>query len=167
VRGLRSFAVCAVVALLGATLAAAPGGAAALSVTVTPATDLIDGQVVHVAVTGAAPGDFAYTYLCSAAGGDSQCSQGSSGSGSVDAQGSITFDVGLDAEFVPFDSSTVDCRVAPGCALFTSISNEAGTATQMVRSDLVFRPEGPLLPQPTIAVTPSTDLVDGTTVHVS
>lgn len=166
-RGLRSIAAGAVVALLAATLVATPGGAAALSVTATPATELIDGQIVHVAVTGAAPASFGYSYLCSAAAGDSRCSQGSTGSGSTDAQGLIAFDVGLDAEFVPFDSSTVDCRVAPGCILSTTISNEDGTATQTVRTDLAFRPDGPLLPQPTIAVTPSTDLVDGTTVHVT
>jgi hypothetical protein len=47
VRGLRSIAACAVLALLAATLVATPGGAAELSVTVTPAADLIDGQVVH------------------------------------------------------------------------------------------------------------------------
>ena len=166
-RGLRSIAAAAVVSLLAATLVAAPGGAAELSVTVTPTTDLIDGQVIHVAVTGATPGGFGYANLCSAGSGMTRCSQGGGGFGTVDDQGSTAFDVGLDAEFVLFDRSTVDCRVAPGCVLLTTISSADGTATQTVRSDLAFRPDGPLLPPPTIAVTPSTDLVDGTTVHVT
>lgn len=166
-RGLRSIAAGAVVALLAATLVAAPGGAADLSVTVTPSTDLLDGQVVHVEVTGATPGSFAYSSLCSADGGTARCSFGSSGNGVVDAQGSTSYDVGLDAEFVLFDRTTVDCRTAPGCALITVISSEDGSATPTVRSDLAFRPDGPLLPPPTIAVSPATDLVDGTTVHVT
>lgn len=166
-RGPRSIAAFAAASLIAATLVATPGGAADLSVTVTPVADLIDGQVVHVAISGATPGNFGYAQLCAADGASARCAFGGSGGGVADDQGAMAFDMGLDAVFVLFDRSTVDCRVAPGCVLDTIVSNEDGTATQAVRTVLAFRPDGPLLPPPTITVTPSTDLVDGTTVHVT
>jgi dienelactone hydrolase len=168
VRGLRSIAAGAALALLAATLVTSPGGAAELSVTASPATDLVDGQVVHVTVTGASPQDFGYARLCAAGGDTSRCYfGGGGGAGTVDEQGSMEFDLVVDAEFTLFDGAVVDCRVAPGCALVTVLSNNDGSTSQSVQTPLAFRPDGPLLPPPTITVSPSADLLDGTTVHVT
>ncbi len=165
-RGLRSIAAFAVVCLLGSMVLATPGGAADLSVTVTPATDLVDGQVVHVTVSGGSPDSFSSSQVCAAGGGNNGCSQSSNGAGTLDPQGALSVDMTLDAQFALFDGSVVDCRVAPGCVLDTEIYSVDDSSSQAISTPLTFRADGPLLPPPTITATPSTDLVDGTTVHV-
>jgi acetyl esterase/lipase len=163
------WAVVAVVVLLAGTtvVAGAPAGAADLAVTVTPATDLVDGQTVRVAVTGAPPAASLVSRVCAdtAAGARGTCAPGFVIPVVTDANGAASYDVTVDAQFVAFEGATADCRVAPGCALFTSAFNGREPVPE-TRTPLSFRPDGPLEPPPTMTVTPAADLVDGTVVRI-
>ncbi|MGZ4799997.1 MAG: neocarzinostatin apoprotein domain-containing protein [Acidimicrobiia bacterium] len=159
--------VVAVVSLLVTALAAVPAGALTpLTVTVTPTTDLVDGQTIHIVVSGLTPGGRAYSSVCAGTAGSAggRCDQNISGIGNADDQGTAAFDLTLDAEFLSLDGVTIDCRVAPGCSLVTQRTTAEGAPVQ---TPLGFRADGPLLPPPTITVTPSSDLVDGIGAHVT
>jgi acetyl esterase/lipase len=58
----------------------------------------------------------------------------------------------------------VDCRVAPGCVLAAGVGFDGGTS--VIAAPIAFAAGAPLLPPPTITVTPATGLVDGGTVTV-
>jgi dienelactone hydrolase len=157
-----------VVALVAATFGATPAGALPATVTVTPATDLIDGQLVQVTVHDALPGDRAYTRLCQADPVEvDTCSQGFNHLALADDQGTISLELGVEAVFRTYEDVTVDCRVAPGCVMLTNLSRADDTGGEELVTPVAFRPGGPLLPPPTIALDPSQDLVDGTVTHVT
>ncbi len=62
-------------------------------------------------------------------------------------------------------SGTVDCRDAvPGCELRAGL---IGHPYKQAILPLSFEPDGALAPPPTITISPTTDLVDGQTVHVT
>lgn len=78
----------------------------------------------------------------------------------VGADGTFDTTYQVDARFLTDDGDVVDCRVAPGCVVRVT------TAHAEVDVPIAFDPSAPLAPPPVLTVTPSTDLVDGTRVHV-
>ncbi len=166
----RSTAALVVGALCAATVSVVPSGAATEPVvTVTPSTELMDGQSVHVAISGATPSSESFTLLCATGSVEfAQCDERVYSGRTLDDDGAAEFDVGLDAEFGFVSGATVDCRSGDGtgCVLLTLLQDDGGAVVE-IRTPVEFRPDGPLLPPPTIDVTPSTDLVDGTIAHVS
>lgn len=159
-------AVSTATVLLAAAPVGTPVGTAATtpSVTVSPASDLLDGQVVHVTGAGGSAGSFVSVDLCaSGSTGFETCAVGTRAFPSLDADGAFAIDLLLEAASETHAGAELDCRVAPGCELQTSFFD---TGTTVV-TPLAFRPDAPLLPPPTIAASPATDLVDGTIVHVT
>jgi hypothetical protein len=139
-------------------------------VTVTPSTDLVDGDVVHVTVTGALPFSEMFVGLCAA--GDQSLTRcdGSVGTArTTDSTGGQALDLNVEAVFqVSTGSGTedVDCRVAPGCqVLLYTMRTDSSFAP--IGIPLGFRPDGPLLPPPTLVTTPASDLVDGQRIQVT
>jgi hypothetical protein len=139
-------------------------------VTVTPSTDLVDGQVVHVAVSGALPFFEMFVGLCEAEATELFRCDGSVGAArTTDETGARELDVAVEAVFnvsTSTGSEAVDCRVAPGCKLLLYTMRTDGTFAPL-SVPLEFRPDGPLLPPPTLATTPASDLVDGQRIQVT
>jgi acetyl esterase/lipase len=155
-------------ATIGLSMPAA-GAADDPVVTVRPATDLVDGSVVHVTVTGALPSAELFANVCAADHEiEAECFGSVSRVFSLDPTGAGELDLGLEAVFpdngLPGNPET-DCRVAPGCVLRVTTQRTDGSIFS-AEAPLGFRPDGPLLPPPTITVEPAADLVDGQTVEV-
>lgn len=151
--------VVAVVALLpGAAHAAAP--MEARSLTVTPNTDLDDGQTVTVDGAGWRPGVLVLAIECLA--GTQTCG-GAVANRPVDTDGTFTMELAVRAVFTAFDGTPVDCRVDACEVTAVNEENEDHSAS----ASIAFDPSTVLLPPPALTVTPDTDLVDGQTVSVS
>ena len=139
-------------------------------VTVTPATDLVEGDVVHVAVSGSLPFSELFVGLCSAAAPDPNRCDGTVGTArTTDATGAQELDLAMEAVFQVSTidgSQEIDCRVAPGCQLLLFTMRTDGSVAQLA-APLAFRPDGPLLPVPTLTTTPATGLVDGQRIQVT
>lgn len=139
-------------------VAATPG-----ALTVTPATGLVDGQVVDITfpsgVTGAV--DLA---LCPTASDDPD------GCLTLAYDVSSGVDVALPAIFYARSAggtlSSVDCRVT-ACSLEASTLDGEGDLVVVARGAVGFDPAAPLRTAPTIAADPVTDLVDGQSIEVS
>jgi len=163
--GRRSRAVVAGLALAvaasvpGAAHAAAPP-AEARSITVTPSTDLVDGQEVAVAGTGWPVGDELWVTVCEV--GREHCG-GTSTDVVVDAGGTFATTLRPRVQFTGPDLHPVDCLVTP-CEVRarpdTSLNLGAAAA-------IAFDPTAPLLPPPSITADPAADLVDGQTVTIT
>lgn len=168
-RASRSIVIVIVAALFTAMLVVTPTSAATEPVVaVTPTTDLVDGQTIHVAVSGAAAGAAVFTQFCATVTDDDfRCNQGVFVSGRAGDTGALDLDLGVDATFPVYDNTTVDCRVAPGCEVLTILPGPDDEENVLVRTPVAFRADGPLLPPPTIAIAPAVDLVDGTLVRVT
>ncbi|HET9612099.1 MAG TPA: neocarzinostatin apoprotein domain-containing protein [Acidimicrobiales bacterium] len=136
------------------------------SLAVSPGTGLVDGQIVSVTGDDFPP---------SGAGGSwveiSQCTAEASwdscqwvGWSAVDAGGAVAADVPVWA-ILSTPAGEVDCRTsAEPCQLVAS--RGAPDSERAGRADLDFAEDGPLLPPPTIEVTPSTGLSGGDVVTV-
>ena len=158
-------------ATVGLTMPAA-GAADEPVVTVTPATDLVDGAVVHVTVTGAQPEAEVFALLCAADTADttSQCAFDVSRSETTDATGRSRVRHGhrsgvLRERACPATKSwTAGSRPGATCA---SMTQRTDGSTTTLAIPLEFDADAPLLPPPTITVEPASDLVDGQTVQVT
>jgi len=132
------------------------------TLTVSPSDGLVDGQTV--ALTGAGVlGDYIEVLQCRAApSGWEDCDQDSFGY--VDTPGGTFESSQRVFAVISTGAGDVDCRAAESCVLIATTGWFAPGETATV--PLVFDPAAPLLPAPTLTVTPSTDLVDGEVVRV-
>ena len=136
---------------------------AAGTMTVTPATGLIDGQSVHVVASGLAANAGAYMEQCVTGHGIEGCDQSSTTFHPTDGSGAFTADVDV-ITIIHTSIGTIDCRTnAEPCVLGASTS---GGPDGAVWADLGFDPSGPLLPPPVVTATPDTDLIDAQMVAV-
>ena len=135
------------------------------TMTVVPATGLVDGQVVDVDVQLVADRYETALRLCvtdDAAG--PRCGprryldvdDGGEGGGSI--AGRFT----VDASFRTGDGTVVDCRTT-SCSLVAGEIRDPGDAAAVV---LTFDPDAPLRPEPVVTIEPSGGLVDGQVVEV-
>lgn len=141
-----------------------PGGplVAAPIVSVTPSGGLIDGQMVHVNGTGFDPDGWVSVSQCATDGADSGCRY-------LDdlepaPSGVLDVDVRLRATIAFGDTpgDRIDCRSATTTC---EVRISGGSWRDPAPVPVSFDPSAPLLPPPTLAVDPSTDLVDGQTVQ--
>lgn len=135
------------------------------TLTVTPSTGLVDGQVVQVDALGFRPGSVLFVFVCNGSVPTSrQCPQsyGASDSTGVDDTGAMSAPYRVRAIITVEGGASVDCRTAH-CFLSAT---EAPWRDDFPLVPLEFDPDAPLHPQPTITVTPSTGLVDGQRLHV-
>ena len=139
-------------------------------VTVTPATDLVDGQMVHVAVSGTLPFSEMFVGLCRGRGDRAvPLRRQRRHRAHNDSTGAQELDVAVETVFTVSTSTgseTVDCRVAPGCQLLLYTMRTDGSFAPL-SALLAFRPDGPLLPPATLTTMPASDLVDGQRIQVT
>lgn len=165
-------AVLVLVALVGMLAPVGPSGprpaGADPALVVTPATDLVDGQEVEVSGTGF--GSYVVLSVCPAGLTDERAEACAYAQDSdyAEPDGSGSFTVPARVRAVVSDGAArVDCRVVP-CELVALewLDDEEGS-TVAARVPVSFDPGGPLLPAPVVAVTPSSDLIDGQTVRLT
>lgn len=169
---MRSTRTCLGAAMLTvACLAVAPGAAAtpptpegARTITVTPATDLVDGQIVAVSGNGFDDNHLVGILQCGRGLGIDGCDPDSAdlvlgiSGGAFDR----TYRV---AALLDTPAGAIDCRTfVPGCRLSVNETYSFAGATQQ---NIAFDPVGPLEPSPTVAIQPSTDLLDEQMVTVT
>src|SRR5262245_13946739 len=151
--------------LLAPTDATRPAAAqAAPALEVDQRTDLGDGQEVTVTGTGFAPGAQVAVRQCrSAPVGPVDCDLGTVRTAEVDGAGGFRLRHQVFV-FMNDWGGPVDCRTAPGCVLAAGVGFDGGTS--VVAAAIAFAPGAPLLPPPTVTVTPAGGLVDGGRVTV-
>ena len=162
-------AVAALVVLGVPAASAAPGGPgstpAAAGLTVTPASGLLNDQVVTVTGSGFPAGaQVAVTQCVKVTGGTAQdCNLGRVGYATADGSGA--FSVGYTVQRILYvRGTTTDCAVAGACVIGAGVPPDG--AQGAASADIQFDPSAPLPPPPSITVTPSTNLLDGQTVTV-
>jgi hypothetical protein len=157
-----------VVALAAVGVGASPAAAADEQVvTVTPDSDLVDGDVVHVAISGVQPQTQTFTQLCRAD-EQSRCDSALSRAATADDAGEVDFDFGIEPVFSVLTGTgfeQVDCRAGPGCNLVAFAERPDGSFGP-VTVGLSFRADGPLLPPTRVVASPATDLVDAQSVRL-
>lgn len=151
--------------------AAAPEAATAtaaqptITVTATPATDLVDFQFVRVTGTGFAPGELLEIFQCRAdAVDESGCDPDNADFVDSDAAGVVEVDWPVDARIHDEAGQPFDCRSEPnGCKIGIGLLAEFENSGFAL---LDFDPDAPLLPVVTVSVDPDEALQDGQTVTV-
>jgi hypothetical protein len=157
----RSIAVVALLSALSPLSGVAAGAASAPSITVTPSTHVLDGQLVTLAGAGFTPGADLLMGECQAGVTSlSQCDQGFSDLVVANASGGFSVGIQVAREFV-LGSTTVDCAKAGACVMGAVNENDV---TQLATTPITFK-DVPIVP-PTVTVTPDTALVDGQSVVV-
>ena len=141
------------------------------AVTVTPATGLVDGQVVDVAASGLVPGTYVSVFQCTGVpidDGGAWC-EWLGEAVPVAPDGTVATRVGVQARFARGSDGSDgrhDCR-RPEATCQVGV----GRSSYSLRSGfapVVFAPDGPLLPDPSIAVDgPTEGLAEGATVTVT
>jgi Neocarzinostatin family len=174
----RPAKVLAAIGLATATAAASlaagsvPGGAqvADPQVTLDPATDLVDGSRVTVTATGFRPnGDLEIMQCAAGNSGFAGCDFSDVQGLTADAAGSATLEFAVDAT-IPnseFGTSEQDCRPAGACVMRVFGNFDDPSAAEVAEAPLVFDPDAPLAPPPTVTVDPSDGLTDGQSVTVT
>jgi acetyl esterase/lipase len=138
------------------------------TITVSPDVDLVDGDTVRVGGRGFLRSSERWVQIFQCAPTDADpdraCHPSSDDFLPVDADGTFTVDQSVYAR-IPLDDGLYDCRtsVEPCSIVATPWLGSARAA----RADLRFDPDGPVLPDPLIEVTPATELSDFNTVAVS
>jgi acetyl esterase/lipase len=130
------------------------------TLTIAPATGLVDGQSVTATGRGFTGDEFVTLYECGPLAGGEHCRR------LADIfpppGGGFTQRITLDAQLFSGGQS-VDCRrAATPCALVASAGSPQ--SAHAARAPLAFLPDGPLRPGPELTVTPSTDLPGEATV---
>lgn len=158
----------AVVVLLAMALVPIPALAQAAegpTLTVEPATELIDGQQVRVVGQGfvdQSEGSTAVIVACAAGSTDSSdCASPSEYAFLDDGQTTFELSVLVEAVLTTIDGDEVDCRVE-ACVL--AALGESGD--RLASAPVAFDVDAPLLPLPSLTVIPDQELVDGQTVTV-
>jgi acetyl esterase/lipase len=140
------------------------------SLTVGPSIDLVDGQLVHVEGSRFRfDTTFAATaFQCSAGDPSWDTCRPLSNRIELDDNGAFGVDLALSARINVGGEggpTTIDCRAtAQPCQLVVS-TREPGSS-RAGRAETRFDPDGPLIPDPTIALNPGTDLHDFTNLTV-
>jgi LPXTG-motif cell wall-anchored protein len=133
------------------------------TLTITPDTDLVDGQAV--AATGAGfTSDFVQILECPPGDDGSGCTF----VGFVDGtgpDGGFTQNVTL-ATILIGETGSVDCRTSAAPCVLVATTGQVDSP-RAARAPLHFRPDGPLLPGPSLTVTPSTDLPDQASLTIT
>src|SRR5262249_21831315 len=131
---------------------------------VAPADQLRDGQVVHVTATGLVWGTAVDFFECTAApAGATDCDPQTHRFVSQPGT-SVTFDVQTSAMIIT-GKGAVDCRTAGACVLAMNPGGN-GRKHETVTAPLAFDASVPIT-MPTIAIAPDHDLVDGQTVRLT
>ncbi|HEY7071069.1 MAG TPA: neocarzinostatin apoprotein domain-containing protein [Acidimicrobiales bacterium] len=136
------------------------------ALSITPSTDLVDGQSVTANGSGFTS-DFVELVECMPGATDfSDCEfvgfvEGTNPDGTFSQ--TVTLAAVLTGEG---GSGSVDCRTSSEPCVLVATSNSIDSP-RAARVPLAFRPDGPLLPGPSVTVTPSTDLPDQATVTVT
>ncbi|MDD9369943.1 MAG: neocarzinostatin apoprotein domain-containing protein, partial [Acidimicrobiales bacterium] len=153
-----------------ATTVTAPGGPVATvvhDITVEPAADLVDGDLVTVSITGMNPDAWVRVVQCpvDAVDGYDDCNPFNEAYGNADASGAITLEVRANALIRPGWSETevVDCRTGGACILAIADDGDAISS----RVPLPFDPDGPLAPPPAASIAPTEALTDVQVVNVT
>ena len=142
-------------------LTAGPARATAASLTITPATGLIDGQTVHLVAGGLAANSLAGVEQCVTGHLLAGCDSGSFTSAQTSGLGGFSLDFTVQT-ILHTPDGTFDCRTAD-CVLGTNTTFDAVGAAFTA---IAFNPTGPLLLPPVVHATPATNLIDHQTVTV-
>lgn len=158
------FALAILAPVLGGAMAAPAGAASTISVT--PSTNLADGQVVHVSVSGFGTGvgvgmaqcvdSFDYYANCS----------GFLYGGQVSATGTLELDVQVTPILQTQSLGQVDCRVPPAGHTCIIGVNTQPTVDGAAITPVTFDASAPLQPAPPITASPDTGLHDQDVVYV-
>jgi acetyl esterase/lipase len=171
----RRWTRASVAVALGSVALTAPGGlaaevgggtqVAAPTITIEPASDLVDGQRVDVQGSGLPAGDFVMLAQCAsnASSVEEGCRSSfgeTDGNGDLSTQAVMRTFVGANRE--------VDCRDPGACVLVAAVYDQTENRyREVARVGLSFDPDGPLVPPPTVTVTPDEGLADGQPVTVT
>jgi hypothetical protein len=149
----------------GAGAGGEPGGGSGITVTVEPATGLVDYQLVQVTATGFEPFSPHEIFECRAdAVDESGCDADNAGFADADADGEVHLGFVVDARIFDAAGREHDCRAAgDGCKLGVGLLAEFGESGF---APLDFDPDAPLAPVPTLTVEPDSDLADQQVVRV-
>ena len=131
------------------------------TITVSPG-NLHEGDEVTVTGSGLVGNAFAMLAVC-ASGAVDQTACGDGYVGFVEPEVDGTFEYGFDAwVMVASGGGTfTDCRVIAACEVVLFSAGSDAIFEPVARATLDFDPGGPLLPSPTLTVSPHTDLLDG------
>src|SRR5262245_5175 len=145
---------------------ARPAGAAAAApaLALDEPSDLIDGQQIGVTGTAFTPGAQVAVHQCrSAPVGPVDCDLGTVTTAQVDNAGGFRLTAQV---FVIMNDwqDHVDCRIAPGGGLAAGGGVRGGTS--VVAAPIAFDAGAPLLPPPSVTVSPAGGLLDGGMVTV-
>lgn len=169
-RRAAALAVCLVLSALtlapdGATAAPAQEPEAAGTLTVTPTTGLVDGEVLTVSGRGVAnggPGIVEVAQCRTRRTGEFACGE-TEGFGLYFENGAFDLTVPA-AALLDLMKGPYDCRPAAGrCELRVRLYDFTGRSLRRA-FPLTFDPDAPFADPPTLTVTPSTDLVDHQTL---
>ena len=138
------------------------------TLTITPDSDLVDGQTVTATGTGFTS-SFVELVECPPGDDTSQC-EFVGFSSNVGPEGTFTQNVALAAILVggfgETGSGGFDCRTSVEPCVLVATSGQINSP-RAARTPLHFRPDGPLLPGPSLTVTPSTELPDQASLTVT
>ena len=156
-------AVLVLLAVTGGLTSTARPASAAPPITASPTTGLVDGDLVHVNVTGLTPGRSAVVVECSVAVGLLENCQALF-VGATDASGALSVTVRIFA-VVGTESGGFDCRTATTCVID---AYEGGGALGVGTSvSLDFDPAAPLGPPPAFTATPSAGVHAGDAITLT
>lgn len=138
------------------------------TVTVTPDTDLVDGQVVHVQVDGFLPSDWVRVALCDGPSPFDRCFEGTDLAGDLvsDSTGHVETDLRVRAIVHPGvryakagseAGPPFDCRHV---ACFLVVTEEVRGNSDGAAA-LAFDPDAPLAPEASLTASPTSGLHDG------
>lgn len=150
------------------TVPAPPGAveAQAVDIELAPATDLVDGDLLTVSITGLGPEAWVRAVQCPVGAVDvyNDCDVFGESYTTADASGTATLAVRANARIWRGWSGgePVDCRTGDGCTLTVTTDGD-GIVAQV---PLSFAPDGPLAPPPTASIAPDGLLSDAQSVEV-
>jgi hypothetical protein len=157
----------ATIVILGFVASPAGAGAPPPTITATPSSGLVDGQMVTVEGDGFAPDTIYEIFECA---GDSvdemRCDPRNAFELDSDGAGRIVFDLRVDARIYlgPEGETSYDCRTEPaGCRIGVGYILDHDLSAFAA---LGFDPDAPLVPPVSATVQPTEGLVDGQIIHV-
>lgn len=134
------------------------------SITVTPDTNLVDGQAVTVAGTGFGDPELVGIFQCAKGLGLDGCDLDSA-TPAFDLDNGAFSETHYVAALLDTEAGPIDCRTyVDGCRV---VASEDFALAGSARADVTLDPLGPLAPPPSVAVDPASDLVDEQVVQVT
>src|SRR5690606_5735240 len=139
----------------------------AVGVTIEPSTDLLDGDLLTVSITGMTPWAQVSATQCPVGAVHSWngCDPVSEAYAQADASGAVTLRIRAKARISLDWSGTeqVDCRTGDGCIVAITSDGE----NMVAQLPLPFDPDGPLAPAPVAQVSPTGLLDHGEVVDLT